>query len=571
MNLFTGIIFIYLMFMLFLLHIFSIHSIGLLSIIMIATTSVLYTALINFLPTRVKKWFNGVIILFILLLTIGNIAYFYIKNSVLTVSLLALLDELAGVSDVALSYLHPIYAVILIVPITFIVLMNKAMKRNNKSYPRKIIVGSIALLIATNLIFYIQDELLYTTVYNPVEYAQKYGFISFYARDLLSFTKSDLNNIELENKVETKTVNTHTGQFEDKTNVVYITAESLDDIAIDETLTPTLYKMSQDGIFFENYYNLTNNTNASEFSSLTSVHPPIDNSHLEDFSGTINSLPNLFNEEDFCTFSFHLNRANYYARDEVYSNIYDFKYSYFSEQLYPEATLNDARDELLFELSTKLIEEQDCEKNFTYYMSYYGHASYDIETRPSAESDFEYVNSIYPDNDQYLNAYLAYQVSLDKMLEQMIEYYTQQGLIEDTIFIVIADHYPYELGDPEHKTGEYSDPFLNQSFNGSAYETYNVPFFIYDPTQKLDNNQEYLSNVDVLPTIADLFDLEYEYSEGKSAFDNSEAGVIKWLGVENFGILSEDTVYPSDNPTEETLAEVEEDKIQAAKLYSLFA
>ncbi|WOO88254.1 sulfatase-like hydrolase/transferase [Mollicutes bacterium LVI A0075] len=570
MNLFTGIIFIYLMFMLLLLHLFSIHSIGLLSIIMIATTAVLYTTLISYLPTSVKKILNGIIISFILVLTIGNIAYFYIKNSVLTVSLLALLDELAGVSDVALGYLQPVYAVVLIIPITFIILSNKAMKKTGSVYSKKVIASCIALLAVTNLAFYIQDELLYTTVYNPVEYAQKYGFISFYARDLLPFTKSNLSDVEYENTVESSPSNSYSGLLEDKTNVVYVTAESLDDIAIDETLTPTLYKMASDGIFFENYYNLTNNTNASEFSSLTSAHPPIDNSHLEDFSGTINSLPDLFNADDFCTFSFHLNRASYYARDEVYSKIYDFTYSYFSDDLYPEATLNDARDELLFELSTKFIEEQECEKNFTYYMSYYGHASYDIETRPSAESDFEYVNSVYPDNDQYLNAYLAYQISLDKMLEDMINYYTEQGLINDTVFIVIADHYPYELGDPEHKTGEYSDPFLNQSFSGDAYETYNVPFLIYDPTQKLDNNQEYMSNVDVLPTIADLFGLNYEYSEGKSAFDDSVDGQIKWLGIENFGILSEDRVYPSEDPSSDTLAEVEDDKLQAAKLYSLF-
>ncbi|WOO88253.1 LTA synthase family protein [Mollicutes bacterium LVI A0075] len=477
---------------------------------------------------------------------------------------------MAGVSESVTGYLNPMYILILIFPLVFAVATNKLINNIDKRFPNKVVLATLAVVVTMNIGFFYQDDLLYTTVYSPLDYAREFGFISFYAREITPFTKKSLDDVEYNNVAKNQSINSNTGIFEDKTNVVLVAAESFDDIAIDETLTPTLYMMSQDGLFFENYYTLSNNTNASEFSIMTSVHPPIDNAKVGNFSGDYNSIPELFNQEDFCTFAFHLNYSTFYNRGELYPELYDFDYTYFSEELYPDVALNDVKDELLFELSTRYIEEQDCEKNFSYYMSYYGHSAYHISTRPSAESDFEYVNSVYPENDEYLNAYLSFQMSLDKMAEEMIQYYDQQGILEDTVFIFVADHYPYALGDPEHQYGEYSQAYVDASFSGDAYEIYNVPFFIYDPTQKLDNNQEYMSNVDVLPTIADLFGLDYEYSEGKSAFDDSEDGVIKWLGVDNFGILSKDTVYPSEDPSPETLAEVEEDKLQAAKLYSLF-
>ena len=45
-----------------------------------------------------------------------------------------------------------------------------------------------------------------------------------------------------------------TGIFKGK-NLIYITAESFTDLAIDKEHTPTLYKMSREGVSFENYYN----------------------------------------------------------------------------------------------------------------------------------------------------------------------------------------------------------------------------------------------------------------------------------------------------------------------------
>ena len=43
------------------------------------------------------------------------------------------------------------------------------------------------------------------------------------------------------------------GMFKDK-NVIFIVAESFDEIAINKDLTPTLYQIKKDGIKFNNYF-----------------------------------------------------------------------------------------------------------------------------------------------------------------------------------------------------------------------------------------------------------------------------------------------------------------------------
>ncbi len=570
MKKFIFIIISYLLLDAIVLDVLEIHKLSLLSVLFICLSGILYSILITYMPKIARQIFNGFFIVLTFFLTFGNAYYFIIKGEIFTVSQLSLLDELVGVLDTVVGLLKVQYLLVLLLPVVLIYFTNKQLAKELPSFRKRHISIVIGLLLVINVIFYSQNDVLYKTIYSPVEYAKQYGLISFYARDLTPFTKVNLDNVELGNEAEVTEDNEYTGMFEDKTNIVFIKAESFDDIAIDKELTPTLNKMATDGMFFENYYSLSNNTNASEFSTLTSLHPPVDNSKVGNYAGNYDTIPDLFNNAGYCTFGFHYNSSDYYDRGQLYSDLYNFEYSYFEEDFDPNITESINRDELLFESSIKYIEEKNCDKNFTYYMSIYGHSNYDVTERPTIGDDFDKVKALYPNNDDYLNSYLAFQMSLDQMAEEMIDYYTEQGLIDDTLFVVVGDHYPYALGDPTREVGQFSEDYFEQSFTGEPYEKYNIPLFIYDPQTKLENNTSYVSNVDTLPTIADLFDFDYVYSEGESAFDPDRAGVIKWYAYESFGMLSKDFSYEARDDNFDNEAELKEDEMYAAKLYSLF-
>ncbi len=561
----------YLLAILLFLQVMNIHSLSVTAVLMISAVAYIYGNILNYLPFRARKVINGIFIFSSLFLSFGNVFYYQLKDSFFTVSQLSLLNELLGVMDTVTALLNPVYLLVLIVPISFILVCNRFLNKQWRQVNYLQLIVAVSVLLLVNISFYQTDQLLYKTVYNPVDYAKEFGFISFYARELTPFTKLAVDDYTINNYSQT-TDNKYTGALKDKTNVVFITAESLDDIAIDQSLTPTLYKMANEGMFFENYYTLTTSTNASEFSTLTSVYPPVDYSKLNNYLGDYTPIPQIFNSNNFCSFGFHINTANYYNREQLYNEVYDFDYSYFAEDLIFGLEGVEHQDTILFEQSKQYIEQANCDKNFSYYMSMYGHSNYDVANRPTASDNLDIVNSIYPNNDQQLNTYLAFQMNFDQMLEAMIDYYDDLGILDQTVFIIVGDHYPYALGDPSKPSSSSSSDFLSQSFDGSDFETYNVPFLIYDPNQSLDNNQAYVSNIDIMPTIADLFDFDYTYGFGRSAFEPSRDGIIKWLGVDNYSMLSENIRYDgsSQNISPALQNQITADKQLSAAIYSNF-
>ena len=89
-------------------------------------------------------------------------------------------------------------------------------------------------------------------------------------------SEEEINNASnyLENHHPIIQTNEMTGIFEGK-NLIMILCESLDDSAIDKEITPTLYKLKNQGISMNNHYAplFINHTSDSEFISLTGIYP----------------------------------------------------------------------------------------------------------------------------------------------------------------------------------------------------------------------------------------------------------------------------------------------------------
>lgn len=67
--------------------------------------------------------------------------------------------------------------------------------------------------------------------------------------------------------------NKYTGMFENK-NLIFVVAESFSEIGIDKDRTPTLYKLTNNGFIFDNFYvPYYLSTIGGEFQSLTGLYP----------------------------------------------------------------------------------------------------------------------------------------------------------------------------------------------------------------------------------------------------------------------------------------------------------
>lgn len=101
-----------------------------------------------------------------------------------------------------------------------------------------------------NFTVYSTDFYVYDTLYNPNEFVEKFGLIAYGIRDVQTIIENESNQLEYRNDVDAyfssinkiRSTNEYTGLFKDKSLIV-IQAESLNNWAISEELTPTLYPL----------------------------------------------------------------------------------------------------------------------------------------------------------------------------------------------------------------------------------------------------------------------------------------------------------------------------------------
>ena len=113
--------------------------------------------------------------------------------------------------------------------------------------------------------------------------------------------------------------NKYTGMFENK-NLIFVVAESFSEIGIDKDRTPTLYKLTNNGFIFDNFYvPYYLSTIGGEFQSLTGLYPNY--STLTKWKSGKNSFPyglaTTFKEKGYNTYAYH-------AHDGYFQNRYKY-------------------------------------------------------------------------------------------------------------------------------------------------------------------------------------------------------------------------------------------------------
>ena len=133
------------------------------------------------------------------------------------------------------------------------------------------------------------------------------------------------------NSVTPTKKNEYTGMFEGY-NVIFLTMEGFSGYAIDPELTPTLYKMSQEGFVFHNFYTALHFTSTSggECQNLLGLYPKNGNPATVPHTGDLGtncyfSLAQQLGREGYQVLGYHPN-SNMYNRTKSHPNLgYEWK------------------------------------------------------------------------------------------------------------------------------------------------------------------------------------------------------------------------------------------------------
>lgn len=331
--------------------------------------------------------------------------------------------------------------------------------------------------------------------------------------------------------------NKYTGMFENK-NLIFVVAESFSEIGIDKDRTPTLYKLTNNGFIFDNFYvPYYLSTIGGEFQSLTGLYPNY--STLTKWKSGENSFPyglaNTFKEKGYNTYAYH-------AHDGYFQNRYKYlkalgfdNFKACNMELDINCNMWPESDIEMIKATTNDYINSD--KPFmTYYMTVSGHLDYTKESNSIVSKNWDLVKNL--DYSDKAKSYLATQIELDRAMESLLKELENKGILEDTVIVLLADHYPYGLSLEEINE-------LSSYQRDELFEINHNALIIYNSSMKNINITKVGMPIDVLPTVYNLFDIKYDSRlfAGSDLLSNSEGMVI----LDNLSWITDKGKYNSLN------------------------
>lgn len=298
--------------------------------------------------------------------------------------------------------------------------------------------------------------------------------------------------------------NEMTGIFEGK-NFIYLLVESLDYMAFDEELTPTLCKLMNEGWNFSNHYTprYTCTTGDTGFITEVSLIPDITICTENDFMD--NAWPSgifqQFVNSGYTTSAFHNWWDQYYERRTYYANEGCQVYQNYDDL--PMHTLTGWQSDLeLMELAVPQFINQDkfMSAIITSAMHYPYEKYSDLGTRYLSE-----INEVHPDYPDGVKSYLSKCMDFDAAMEYLLDELEKAGKLEDTVIMFFNDHHPFELD--EQTIADYSFTEFDRM------ENLNIDrgqFIVYNAGQSPKKLTGVSSSFDILPTMLNLFNIQYD-------------------------------------------------------------
>lgn len=495
--------------------------------------SILLTILSSIFNKKVNKILTVLFSLILIIIYYAQIIYYNFYLSVISVYSL-----FHGTGQVMKFFKDILYIIIdkwyllgiILIILVILFFINKHINNyviNKKTL--KVYISSYVLLTILSLLLIRVDKSNYNLYYlshntnAPLIYASKVGLLSTIKNDITKSIFGYEVKVNMD-EIDSNTINEYTGLFKDK-NLIFITAESFDRLAISKEITPTLYKMVSSGLVFNNFYQpiYPVSTSDGEYMNLTGLLPKEGVwSALESSSNSMKySLGNMFKENGYSTYAYHNNEYNFYDRQLTHAN-YGFKYIGCNSGMEKKINCN-LWPQSDYEMAEGTINDYiNDDKFLAYYMTVSGHLNYSRSRNDMVKKNWDKVSSLkYSDT---IKSYIACNYELEKMVTYLIKELKNKDKLKDTVIVIVPDHFPYGLN---LFTDEISD-ILNEN-RSDKFDMFKTSLIIYSEdikeTKQID---KYSSGIDVSPTIYNLFDIKYNTNNyvGKDILESKEDGIV---------------------------------------------
>lgn len=502
---------------------------------------------------KLGKIFYSIIFIFYFIIFIVNNIYYSMTGNFFDFILLGLANEGSSYFIDAIKNANSliwILSLIVLINYIFALKLNKSVKTNNfkklglvficfiiAHYIIPITLGSANNTLefstwrnARNIYISYNDANKSMMISGLYEYTLRNFYVT-YLRTEEEISEADIDFIESTINDNETYKTKYTGKFENK-NLIFLQLEGIDDWLLTEENMPNLYSLTKNAYNFTNhysYYNGGGSTFNSEFAINTGFITPLSytkNAYTFNKNYFPYSMANLFKQKGYQVNAFHMNTQEYYSRGINYKNWgYDNYYglkdqSYYKDNSYNldrELILNPVFNELMFPTNQKFVDYIITYSNHMPFTSEKGVCKQILNLENANDETTKLVTEKTYTEEECV---LIQAKETDLFIGLLIDRLEELNLLDNTIIVAFADHYLYTL---EDKTilDKYKDETSNNLIN-------HTPMFIFKKGMTKKNIKEVTSQIDILPTVLNLFGMDYNptYYLGSDALNPKYKGIV---------------------------------------------
>lgn len=513
-----------------------------------------------------------------------NSVYYTFYTSFASVSMLSLTQYIGDVGDAVVENVLQLKDLVYLLSPLALILVHLKLKKKNyykkfelKSDRKKKTIKTLSFTGVLLVLFLVTlsslDVSRFVKQWNKEYIVMRFGIYIYQANDLVVSLQPKINSMfgyekakktfdeYFDGKDEVQT-NEYTNVFEGK-NVIVIHAESMMRNAMnlsfnDIEVTPTLNKLSKEGMYFSNFYSQVSvgTSSDSELTYNTSLMPTKSGTAFVSYSDRdYISTPKLLKEKGYYTFSMHANNADFWNRRAMHKSLgYDKFFSKTDYKVTKENTIGlGLSDKEFFKQSISKI-KKIAEKNDKWYglsimlsnhtpfsdVEKYGEYLVDIKgTETKEDGTTEEVTYPYMEGTKLGNYFKSIHYA-DSALGEFINELDEAGLLENTIIVLYGDHdarlpradynklYNYNM--ETHKFLTEEDPNYKE-YDSFQYEVgRRVPFIIWSKDMVGTDLNKEITNVmgmyDVMPTLGNMLGFHNKYALGHDIFNINENNIV---------------------------------------------
>lgn len=521
------------------------------------------------------------------LIIYANVVYYRFFDDFITVPVLFQTSNMGDLGSSVLELIHfadVLFFLDVIILVFFIKYMEKAPQQKASKKEIMVIFATAIAMFAINIgLAETERPQLLTRTFDRAMLIKNIGTYNYHIYDIVMQSRakaqraladgSEMVDIENYVKANRKAPNDDfTGLAEGK-NVIIITMESLQNFVINNTvdgevITPFLNSLIEESYYFPNFYHQTGQgkTSDSEFLHANSLYPlPSGAVFFTHSQNEYNAIPKIVSEHGYYSAVFHANNKSFWNRDVMYESLhFDRFYDVNSYRVTEENSVGwGLKDKPFFEQSIQYLKYLP-RPFYTNFITLTNHFPFSLKEED--ESIPEWTSS-----SGTLNRYFTTVRYLDEAIELFFERLKEEGLYEDSIFILYGDH--YGISENHNKAmGEYLGKEVTPY---ESAQLQRVPLIIHIPGYEGQVIDTVSGQIDLKPTILNLLgiDAKDDLHFGSDLFSNDHSNMAIFRDgsfVTKEFVYTDNTCYrkPSGIEIEQEYCAPYKEKAQQTLAYS---